>query len=75
VSDKKIEHVTPLEILRAKDSSWLNLGQLRELVAEADRLGWLDSSLVSLIGSGGDHPYRADLRTVRGLAIEGGAKS
>jgi hypothetical protein len=69
-----IRHDQPPEILRMQNSSWLTLDELRELVAEADRRNWIGSSLFCLIGSGGEHPFRADLRTVRGLAIEGGAK-
>lgn len=61
-----------LDELVIEDSNWLDLGQLRALVALADELGWADGSLISH-GVGSEHIYRHDIRIAQRLVIEGNA--
>jgi hypothetical protein len=58
--------------LVARDSTWLDLGALRELVRQADANGWADGSLVSHSG-GGEHPSLRGMRTATYLVVEGPA--
>lgn len=67
---KEPRFVRRLDNLEVRDSSWLELGQLRSLIALADERGWPDSSLISS-GPGGEHPSQRDLRIVKTLVIEG----
>lgn len=67
----KIELCTGLDELVLEDTEWLTLGQLRALVAEADRCGWSDKSLVSH-GEGAGHMCRYDIREARVIVITGG---
>jgi hypothetical protein len=60
--------------LVVEDATWLTLGMLRELVAEADRLGWSNSSLVSH-SAGDGHLRRHDIRAARCIVIEGGSRA
>jgi hypothetical protein len=63
-----VKHRNGFDELSVSDS-WVNLGQLRELVAEADRRGWSDRSLVS--ARTGTHIYRHDINVVKSLYVEG----
>lgn len=57
--------------IEAQDTSWINLGELRELVRQADAHGWVDSCLVSHGAGVGDHPSVRGLRCATRLVVEG----
>ena len=59
-----------LDQIAAQDDFWLHLGDLRELVKQADANGWSDSCLVSH-GVGSEHPTLRNVRTARYLVVEG----
>lgn len=67
----KIRLVKPLNQIRIEDTSWLDLGALRELVRQADAHGWTDKCLVSHSIGGGDHPSLRGLKTATDLVVEG----
>lgn len=52
------------------DTTWLDLGQLRELVRLADERDWPDSALVCH-GTGSGHPSRHDVNVAHRLVVEG----
>lgn len=51
---------------------WLNLGDLRGLVAKADELGWSDRSLIGH-SFGSEHISRRDIQAAKRIVIEGGS--
>lgn len=53
------------------DSSWINLGQLRALVAEADQNGWSDECLVSQGPANNSHPSRVGWQICGALMVQG----
>lgn len=53
------------------DSSWINLGQLRALVAEADQNGWSDECLVSQGRANSGHPTLRGWDVTGALLVEG----
>lgn len=61
-----------LDELQVEADSWLTLGALRELVAEADARGWSDKSLINH-SRGTDHPFRHGIECARRIVIEGGS--
>lgn len=76
MSDKqKVRRASGLDEIRANDSSWLTLGDLREMVRQADDAGWDNSCLVSHTAGGSDHPRLRYFRTATVLIIEGGDPS
>ena len=62
---------TPDQLV-AEDTTWLHLGDLRELVKKADELGWSDRALVSH-SIGTEHPKLSGVRIARYLVVEGPA--
>lgn len=60
---------TPDE-LTVSDGTWLNLGQLRELVKMADEHGWRDECLVSH-GLSHGHPSLRDWQITTHLLVQG----
>lgn len=71
MKDRDVFHRPQPEELGVGDNNWLNLGQLRALVAKADELQWADNSLVSHT-AGSQHIRRHDVRVARRIVIEGG---
>lgn len=67
----KVRHTNGLDEMRASDSSWLTLGDLREMVRQADDRGWIDACLVSHSAGGSDHPRLRYMRTATILIVEG----
>lgn len=67
----RLEH--QLDQIQAQDSSWLNLGDLRELVRQADAHAWNDSCLLSHSVGGSDHPTLRGMRTATYIVVEGPA--
>lgn len=67
----KVKLVGSMDQIRAQDSSWLTLGDLREVVRQADANGWGDGSLVSHTAGGTDHPNLRYMRTATKIIVEG----
>lgn len=65
----KVEQRRESAELSVGDSTWLTLGQLRDLVRRADELGWDDRSLISQT-QGRQHIRRHDVQITTRLVIE-----
>lgn len=68
---KGVRLLSKRDRLEATHSSWLSLGELRELVRQADAHGWTDDCLISQSAGGGEHPSLRDLKVTTHLVVEG----
>lgn len=67
----KVKLVSQQDQIQARDSSWLDLGDLREMVRQADEHGWSNRCLVSHTVGGSDHPSLRGMRCATWLIVEG----
>lgn len=67
----KVKLAKSADELRAQADTWLDLGQLRELVRMADDNGWTDSCLVSHSLGAGHHPRLRGMEMATYLIVEG----
>jgi len=67
----KVELKPQQDQLVAQDQHWLTLGELRELVKQADANGWSDGCLVGQDIGAGEHPTLKGVWRTRYLVVQG----